>query len=180
MTSSAYPLPPAPSPSIPFLTQRIAVFFPPVLSFHINTAVTVSQGRGLGLGAVQLATVHTQMNKTEPGVITDGLQRIWPVNSVIQLFCYIYPVAVLATSSVLCWKSPLYDYLQGIPHTHIVPLLYCVYSYHFLLADCVIVHCSRLCTSLTLIFSLSNNPVLTAFLREWKCLSRKLQGSTLW
>lgn len=38
---------------LPFLTQWIAVFFPPELSLHINTVVTVSQGRGLGWGAVQ-------------------------------------------------------------------------------------------------------------------------------
>lgn len=35
---------------LPFLTQWIAVFFPPELSLHINTVVTVSQGRGLGVG----------------------------------------------------------------------------------------------------------------------------------
>lgn len=38
---------------LPSLTQWIAVFFPPELSLHINTTVTVSQGRGLGWGAVQ-------------------------------------------------------------------------------------------------------------------------------
>lgn len=44
------------SPPFSF-TQWIAVFFPPELSLHINTALTVSQGRGLaggrGRGAVE-------------------------------------------------------------------------------------------------------------------------------
>lgn len=64
---------------LPSLTQWIAIFFPPELSLRIITVVTVSQGSGLGWGALQQPRIHTHthsgMSRTEPGVITNGLSE---------------------------------------------------------------------------------------------------------